>query len=218
MKCLLIDDHALFRDGVQLLVSLEFPDIHMLQAGTLDEAMQILAVTPLVDLVLLDLTLPDAKGLHALNAMRKLYEDVTCVVLSADESPATALSAIDMGASGFIPKTAESSDMLHAIRTVLAGGVYLPSNLTIQPANRSSEATGISQGLAWGLSSRQMEVLRMLIEGKSNKQISTLLDLSESTVKTHIEAVFRRLDVKSRTQAVVVAARLGLLLPVRNTN
>lgn len=217
MKCLLVDDHALFRDGLKLLVGMEFPDIEMLQAGTLSDALQLLSRHPQISLVLLDLKLPDASDLLALNAVRKHHDGVTCVVLSADENPSTVIAAIDAGAAGFIPKTTQARGMLHALRTVLAGGVYLPANVASQSLEKSPNSGSGLREPDLGLSSRQMEVLRMLVEGKSNKQISNSLMLSESTVKTHIEAIYRRLDVKSRTQAVVSAARLGLMMPVRDS-
>lgn len=148
--------------------------------------------------------------------LREHAPQVTIVVLSADESPETVLAAIDAGAAGFIPKTARSGVMQQALRTVLAGGVYLPPAMLLAPR---AEAAAVALDPAppdadavTGLTPRQTEVLRLLIEGKPNKLICRELELSESTVKTHLASIFRRLGASSRTQAVVAAARLGLQL------
>jgi len=207
MKLLIVDDHTLFRDGLALLMGLEFPQVELLQAGSLAQAQETLARHPDTRLVLLDLGLPDASGLDGLARLRSASDEVPCVVLSAEESPTVVLAALDAGAAGFIPKTTQSDTMLAALRTILAGGVYLPPCVTgeaVVPAL-------VREPLA-GLSDRQMDVLRLLVEGKSNKLICRDLGLSESTVKTHLSAIFRRLGVSSRTQAVVTASRLGLRL------
>lgn len=207
MKLLIVDDHALFRDGVGLLVRLDFPQVQLLHAGSLAEALEALERHPDTRLVLLDLALPDASGLDGLARLRAAAEEIPCVVLSAEESPMVVLAALDAGAAGFIPKTTRSETMLPALRTLLAGGVYLPPCVTAgAPQADAARAPSL------GLSDRQMEVLRLLVKGKSNKHICRDLSLSESTVKTHLAAIFRRLEVNSRTQAVVAAARMGLRL------
>jgi len=206
MKALLVDDHALLRESLALLVSLSLPGMTLLQAGSLAEARVQIAAHEGLRLVLVDLALPDADGLHSLVTLRELAPDASHVVISADDRPETVLAAIEAGAAGFIPKTTEASVMLAALRSILAGEIYLPPTL----AGRRPKSQGIEE---LGLSPRQGEVLRLLIEGRSNKAICRVLDLSESTVKTHLEAIFRKLAVNSRTQAVVAAARLGLRLP-----
>ena len=163
-----------------------------------------------IELVLLDLALPDSSGMSGLKRLREQAPEVTVVVLSADETPETVLAAIEAGAAGFIPKTARLGVMQAALRVVLDGGVYLPEAVLTRsaaPVPPPDEA-----GDSLGLSPRQLDVLKLLIEGKPNKLICRELDLSESTVKTHLAAIFRRLNANSRTQAVVAAARLGLRL------
>lgn len=206
MKTLLIDDHPLFREGLALLMSSSFPELECRQAGSIDQAFDILDSEPDIRLVLLDLTLPDSTGTQGLRRLRDKAPGVTVVVLSADETPETVLAAIDHGAAGFIPKTARPGAMRTALDIVMAGGVYLP------PGMLGSPPVAATQDNTLGLSARQLEVLKLLIEGKSNKLICRELELSESTVKTHLAAVFRKLEVSSRTQAVVAAARLGLRL------
>ena len=216
MKVLLVDDHALLRDGIALLMANEFPDLDLLQAGTLAEARAAIAQHDDIRLVLLDLTLPDGNGLAELPWFAEAARGARLVALSADESKETVLAAISAGAAGYVPKSVQSGAMLEALRTVLDGGVYLPDAvLERRAAPRRGNSSWVPKALGpqdLGFSPRQADVLRMLIDGKPNKSISRELEMSESTVKTHLSAIFRKLKAKSRTQAVVAAARLGLRL------
>jgi len=216
MKLLLVDDHALLRDGLALVMAQEFIGLQLLQAGTLAEAQALLQRDPDVRLVLLDLGLPDGHGIEAMPRLREVAPAATLVALSADERRETVMAAIGAGAAGYIPKTADAAVMLAALHVVLAGGVYLPPGML---ERRAAERPGDG---GWtpapqrpedlGFSPRQADVLRLLIDGKPNKLIARDLDMSESTVKTHLAAIFRKLDANSRTQAVMAAARLGLRL------
>lgn len=211
MKLLLIDDHALFREGVAVLVEQRLPGVQLQLAGDLYAARGALATHPDCTLALLDLGLPDSHGLDGIERLREMAPALPIVVLSADDRPETVLGAIDRGAAGFIPKSADSAAFAAALREVLDGRVHLP-----RPALLGADgATDGDDGEALGLSPRQVDVLRLLVEGRSNKLIMRELDLSESTVKTHLQAIFRRLGVNTRTQAVVAAARLGLRLAER---
>jgi DNA-binding NarL/FixJ family response regulator len=207
MKALLVDDHALFREALSLLIGARLPKLQLLQAGSLAEALATLALHGDVQLVLLDLNLPDSKGLDSIDAMRRQAPQARLVVLSADDRPETVEQAIERGACGFVAKTARGDTLALALQITLDGGVYLPPRdalgLPALPAAQTAAA-------ALGLSARQVDVLRLLIEGQSNKLMCRALALSEGTVKTHLAAVFRRLEVNSRTQAVLAAARLGL--------
>ena len=200
-KALLIDDHALFREGLALLMAHAFDGVECLQAASIAEAIDVGAQHPDLALALLDLGLPDSEGLAGLRQLQQELPGPALVVLSADDAPQTVLDTINAGAQGFIPKSAEPGLMREALAHVLAGGIYLPRQ--VPPAPPSSAA-------AIDLSERQLDVLRLLIRGRSNKLISRELELSESTVKTHLAAVFRKLEVNTRTQAVVKAAALGL--------
>ena len=220
MKLLLVDDHALLRDGLALVMAQEFIGLQMLHASTLAEATAALQRDPDVRLVLLDLALPDGDGIEAMPRLREAAPATTLVVLSADERRDTVMAAIGAGAAGYIPKTADGEAMLAALRVVLAGGVYLPASVlerraVDRPGSRSwSPPPQRPEDL--GFSPRQADVLRLLIEGMPNKLISRELDMSESTVKTHLAVIFRKLDASSRTQAVLSAARLGLRLGVHH--
>ena len=206
MKCLLVDDHAIFRDALALLVAVRHPQVALRHAACLADALQALSTDPSLELVLLDLALPDSEGLHTLQAVRDAAPMARVIVLSADDRAETVLAAIEQGAAGFIPKTASAGVLEEALRVVLQRGVFVPPAALLQAA----PAAAVAQPLQ--LSQRQREVLAMLIEGKSNKVIGKLLGLSPSTVRTHVEALFLRLGAHNRTQAVVAAARLGLRL------
>ncbi len=216
MKVLLVDDHALLRDGLALVMAQAFPGLHLLQAGTLGEASEVLRREPDVQLVLLDLSLPDGDGIEALPRLREAAPGATLVALSADDSVATVMAAIGAGAAGFIAKTAQAGVLLDALRSVLAGGVVLPPATLDRRATERPGSTGwtpaAQQPESLGFSPRQCDVLRLLIDGKPNKLISRDLEMSESTVKTHLAAIFRKLDANSRTQAMLAVARLGLRL------
>ncbi len=206
MQILLIDDHSLFRDALAFLISHRFPDIQVLHAGSLAEACRLIDAQPALRLALVDLSLPDSRGVEVVRALKAAAEQVTLVVISADERPETVLEAIDAGAAGFIPKTARKAMLEDALETVLDGRVFVPQQAITDLSPLHTEDGPVD------LSPRQRDVLRLLIEGKPNKTICRELALSESTVKTHLAAIFRKLEVESRTQAVLAAARLGLRL------
>lgn len=196
-KILLVEDHAALREGLALLIRTRAPDIHVLEAGSLIQALIVLSVHPDTALVLLDLALPDAQGLTALHQIRRDHEAVPVVVL-ADHDEADRLSdALAAGARGFLSKRVGAQGLLDSVRVILSGqGGALQVSMTTPPVIEFSE--------------RQWDVLRLLVAGKPNKVISRELALSEATVKTHLQAVFRKLQVSTRTQAVVALSKLGL--------
>jgi DNA-binding NarL/FixJ family response regulator len=208
MNVLLIDDHALFREALVLLFAHHLREFRMLEADSIEQATEVAREHGDIALVLLDLGLTDSQGMASLTALRAALPELTVVVLSADARRETIVAAIDAGAAGFVPKTARGTVLADALRTVLDGGVYLPAQALAGPVPGTTDAAAID-----ALSPRQVQVLQLLLQGKSNKLIGRALNLSESTVKTHLLAVFRRLEVNNRTQAVLAAARLGLRLP-----
>ena len=202
MKVLLIDDHAMFREGLSLLVAQRFPEVQLLHADSLKRALALLAAQPAIGIVLLDLGLPDSRGMDGLVRLRAALPQGRIVVLSADDTPATVRAALEHGAAGFLPKSADGAALQAALRTLFQGGMLA----TAVPA----EAMG-----AHGLSPRQLDVLRLLVEGAPTKQICRELGLAEPTVKSHLAEIYRRLGIHNRTQAVAAAARLGLRFPPR---
>jgi DNA-binding NarL/FixJ family response regulator len=221
LKILLVDDHALFREGVALLLARLQKGVSIAPAGSCEEALAILEREGPVDLVLMDLGLPEMSGLDGISIMRQRYPEIPVVALSSSDDKQTVLSALDRGAMGFVPKSSSSDTMIAALRLILAKGIYLPPSVFLgdrqigQGSVPTPHGFGESPAKAMrpadlGLTHRQVEVLYLILQGKSAKLISRELDLSASTVKAHTSAVLRALNVTTRTQAVVAAGRLGL--------
>lgn len=218
MKILVVDDHPLVREGLRDHLR-EFEEgAVILEAGDSAEALALVDQNPDLDLVLLDLNLPDAHGFSALTVLRERHPEIPVVVLSAANDRKTVLEALDKEAMGFIPKTAATPIILNALRLVLLGGVYLPPevlNDSTTPAP-SADARGklpaIKTPADLGLSPRQAQILALIMQGKSNKIICRELALAESTVKLHITSILRALNVANRVQAVIAVGRIGLRL------
>lgn len=205
MKILVIDDHALVREGLhQVLKGLD-ENVTVLQAGSCAQAFEQAAAHPDLDLVLLDYHLPDMTGLVALDIFGQRHPELPIVMLSGSANTQIMRQVLQNGASGFITKSTLSDELLHAVRLVLNGDVYSPRELDIQNDSLSMESL-IDKA---PLTHRQELVLRELLDGRSNKEIGTLLNVSDETVKSHVAAILRYFEVQNRTQAVVAAARNG---------
>jgi DNA-binding NarL/FixJ family response regulator len=202
MRILLVDDHALFRGGLKYLLRGLDDSIAMDEAGDCPEALERLGAAA-YDLVLLDLKLPGVNGLDALASLRDAAPGTPLIVLSGEDDPSVVHATIERGAMGFIPKSSTPEVMIQAMRLVLARGVYLP------PAALDAVRPGASAALP-ELTPRQIDVMRCVIRGKPNKTIARELEVSEATVKAHLTAVFQALGARNRTEAVYVAAKLGL--------
>jgi DNA-binding NarL/FixJ family response regulator len=211
LRVLLIDDHTLFREGLALLLHRVDPKLEALEAGSFDEVLAGWPRYGALDLALVDLHLPGLPGLDGLRRLRLAAPDLPLVVVSSDDDPSTVLACIDRGAMGYIPKSASGDVLVQALRAVLSGQAWLPPQaLQALPRAPASSQPTLE---ALGLTPRQADVLRLILQGLSTKLICRALDLSEGTVKTHTAAVMRALNVTTRTQAVVAALRLGLRLP-----
>lgn len=209
MQILLIDDHALFRSGLKFLLSDLDEGLVFAEAATLKEAEKFSHQQ--FDLILLDWNLPGHRGETTLARVRDLFTEATIVILSGEEDPALVRKAVDLGASGFIPKSSLPAVMVSALRLVLAGGIYLPAELLFQnQAPRFANQNGnppTFNPLSF-LSERQQQALMLAVKGKSNKEISRELEVSEGTVKQHLSTAFRLLNVNNRTEAVYAVADL----------
>ena len=214
MKILLVDDHALFREGLKFLLHRLDTTLEIDEAGDCAQALQ-RAAGRTYDLILLDLKMPGGDGLDALAALREATLVVPLVVLSGEDNPASVRAAIERGAMGFVPKSSTPEVLIQALRLVLARSVYLPPSV-LKAADAAPKAAAIpavaGEASLFGLTPRQMDVLRCVIHGKSNKLIARELDVSEATVKAHLSLVLRALGARNRTEAVYAAAKLGLRL------
>jgi DNA-binding NarL/FixJ family response regulator len=205
-RVIIVDDHPLFRAALKQALSGAFKGIKLDEAGTLDAVTERLDRDSDVDLVLLDLKMPGVQGLSGLMFLRAQYPAVPIAIVSASDEPHIIRRALDLGASGFIPKSLAVEDMRKAIAAILEGGVWAPEGLGPGTAP-DSEGDALAQRIAT-LTPQQMRVLMMLKEGLLNKQIAFQLGVSEATVKAHVSAILQKLDVSSRTQAVIAASRI----------
>jgi DNA-binding NarL/FixJ family response regulator len=214
MKILVIDDHVLIREAMRgVLRELKGDAAVILEAADWRQAMRQIEQNPDVELVLLDLGLPDRDGLEMLSDLGKRYPTISVVVLSAQQDRDTVMKVLDLGALGFIPKSGQREVMLSAFNLIFSGGIYIPPEIL----NRREPATAPRAAPAplktradLGLTERQIEVLALMMQGKSNKAISRVLDLAEPTVKIHVSAILKALKVANRTEAVIAATALGL--------
>lgn len=214
MKLVVADDHTLFRNGLVLLLKSQVADCEVLEADSLDAALVQTAATRDVQLALLDLDMPGMDGVEGIRRFLSRYPGVPVVVLTGAEAPQQIQQVLGAGASGFIPKSSTPAVMLSAIRLVLAGGTYIPPQMLSAVPSMTPVApshTGGRERASSMLTERQMQVLRLMAQGKPNKLICRELDIEAGTVKAHIASIFRVLDVVNRTEAVVQAKELGLL-------
>jgi DNA-binding NarL/FixJ family response regulator len=207
MKIILADDHTLFRDGFVLLLKQLEAGAEVITAGSLEDALGQVRAHPDADLLLLDLQMPGMQGLASVRAVMRDFPSLPVAILSASDSLAVMEAFLAAGAAGFIPKSSSAPVMLSALKLIMAGGVYLPPQLLVSGQVTAGEAAA----KGGPLTPRQLDVLRLLCEGKSNKLICRELGLGEGTVKAHIAAIFRALSVSNRTEEALEAKRLGLL-------
>jgi DNA-binding NarL/FixJ family response regulator len=207
-KILIADDHPLFRGALRQAVSAAVAGAEILEAGAFDEVMRHMAVEAGIDLVLLDLNMPGMQGFSGLAYLRSSHPEIPVLVVSGVDNAQVVRRCLDFGASGFLPKKEGIETMRQAIRTVMEGGSWTPADFDSgQPEDR--ETAELIRRLA-SLTPQQVRVLMMLSEGKLNKQIAYELDVSEATVKAHVSAILTKLDVDSRTQAVIAASRIDV--------
>lgn len=220
MKMLIVDDHQLVRDGLRYVAA---------QLGTNDSPMSVLEVSnytealtladrnPDLDLILLDLCLPDVTGYAALVDLQESHPDIPVVIMSGLDDPEIVRECMERGAMGFVPKSSPTPVIMHALRLVLSGGIYVPKQaleeIKERPLPVAVAAPPPQQAISpqdLGLTDRQADVLRLIIAGKTNKMICRELDLAEGTVKNHVAALLKTFNVTTRVQIVLVAARIGL--------
>lgn len=208
MKILLADDHPLFREGVKPVLLKLDRRVTLIEADDYPSAFAAMHKAREVDLALLDLYMPGMSGLEGVIRFRAAFPDIPVVVLSAAEQVEDIHKLLAAGALGYITKSSPSDVILAALQRVLAGGVYVPPSLLERPAAESPVQPKNSTTSA--LTVRQIEVLRELAKGLSNRQIGDSLQVTEGTVKLHVAAIFRLLRVNNRTEAVLVAQQMGL--------
>lgn len=203
---IIADDHPLFRGALRQAVEGLFGDAIIHEAGALDEVTVALDAHPDTDLILFDLSMPGARGFSGLMYLRAQYPANPMIVVSGKEDPMTVRHCIELGASGYIPKSMGIEVMRDAIEAVLAGHIWIPSGFDLDTPIDDETATMVARLST--LTPQQVRVLMMLSEGLLNKQIAYELSVSEATIKAHVSAILQKLNVDSRTQAVIAAARI----------
>ncbi|MDH3325903.1 MAG: response regulator transcription factor [Gammaproteobacteria bacterium] len=212
MKILLIDDHALFRDGLLLVLEGLNRSIETFEAGSYESAKVIIDEISYIDLILLDLGLPGKSKLDALFAIREESPDSYIVVLSGTEDQQMVEQVLRHGAHGYIPKSSPAKTMINALQLVIDGGIYVPPEILRNTMLDTTNARTNNDTLDKSLTPRQRDVLHQLSTGKSNKDIGSVLSLSESTVRAHVAAILKSFGVSNRTQAVQFAMKKGWLI------
>ena len=208
MKILIADDHALYRDGLALRLEQIAPEAIILQASNYAQIFKIIKTDNDISIIILDIEMQDMPWLDALQMMHKMLPHTAIVVVSASEDGRTIRSVMATGVNGYIPKRSDAKVFDNALKLILDGGTYVPPVLINNPPinNLSTKSTGLKT-----LTNRQSQVLDLIAQGKSNKQIAYDMGVSESTVKLHINALLRSLHVNNRTQAVITAQKIGLI-------
>lgn len=210
LKLLVVEDHALVREGLLGLLSQLEDDTVVKGVGDFDLALSLLDAEDDIDLLLLDLAMPGIDGFAGLDILRKAFPALPVVVVSAFDDAPTVTRVMNLGASGFIPKAYSGEALLSAVREVLEGNIFLPgesNGARLDSVAPIPPSKGSIQPMEIGLTDRQSQVLALMVRGLSNRDIAEQLELSEGTVKIHATAVFKTLGVNSRTQAMVAVSR-----------
>tara|TARA_R110000744_G_scaffold348700_1_gene454302 strand:- start:3456 stop:4115 length:660 start_codon:yes stop_codon:yes gene_type:complete len=206
-KIIIADDHPLFRQALLGTLKLKLTQTQWLEAQTIAELEQHLRDNPDSDLLLLDLHIPGAHGFNTLIHVRNHFPQIPVVVVSAHEDHETIHKSMGYGASGFIPKSTPVEDIYNAIQQVLLGNIWTPA--AYNESAPMQDNNDIAERVA-SLTQQQYRILMMFAQGMLNKQIAYDLHVSEATIKAHATAIFRKLDVRNRTQAVIVIGQLDL--------
>lgn len=210
LTIIIADDHPLFRGALRQALNTVAETARIIEAGTFEDAQQAARNYPEADLMLLDLAMPGVSGFSGLMSMRAEFNSLPIMIVSASDDGATVRRSMELGASGFISKSSGLEDIRGAIEAVLAGDVWFPS----QSERDTDEDPAVLELInrLKTLTPQQTRVLSMLGEGLLNKQIAYELGVSEATIKAHVSAILLKLNVDSRTQAVIKLGKVNMAL------
>jgi DNA-binding NarL/FixJ family response regulator len=218
-KILIADDHPLFREAIHNVISDGFPGSEVMETEDLDSAMALTKDNDDLDLILLDLNMPGMHGLNGLINLRNEAPTIPVVIVSAEQDKQVVLQAITYGAVGFITKSSPRKQMTEAIEQILNGNVYLPSDIIRSQKSTSrrssNDAPHFPPELLQALTRKQLLVLERMTKGDSNKQIAYSLAIAETTVKAHVSAILRKLNVHNRVQAILSAGDIDFAAYLR---
>ena len=216
MRIIIADDHTLVRTGLKnVLISLS-QDIEVIECGTYAETIAHTKNSACIDILFLDLMMPGMDGFSGVRELCQQLIDVSVVVVSAKEQPSDVAQAIECGAMGYIPKSLSSEVLKNALRLVLSGSMYLPPHLVSRTGDGTVNAGDKPLDMLTGvvrqpLPPRLQDVLELIVQGQSNKQIAARLGLADATVKVHVARLLRALNVRSRRDAARLGERIGSL-------
>jgi len=201
IRVILVDDHPVVRFGLAAIIGLQPDMVVVAEAGSGEEACSVCAKHP-ADVVLMDLRLPGLSGVEAIRAVRKLHPKPRFIVLTTYDGDEDIHKALEAGAQAYLLKGMSHNDLINAIRTVHSGLKYIPASVSKSLAERPPHSE---------LSARELEVLELIVKGRSNREIGEALGISEATVKWHVNIILSRLNVSDRTQATVAALQRGIV-------
>ncbi len=215
MKILIVDDHGLVREGLQAILSRSELGAQCVEAWDAVTLWSQLQQHADIELVLMDIQLPETSGLNLLADITQKFPHLPVIMLSADHDAGIVQHSLEQGARGFLPKSSLNQVLVSAIRLVASGGVYVPPEALQKPAIRSvpPEPLAVANVATLGFTARQSEVLGLLLQGMSNKQICRALDLAEPTVKIHVRGILRTLGVSSRAEVIAKFSTLNMSPP-----
>ncbi len=212
LTLLIADDHPLYRDALRGALELAIDELNLLESGDLDSTVAMLREQE-VDLLLFDLHMPGSSDLFGLIHIRKLFPDLPVAVVSGLEDVDIVSKVINTGALGFVPKTTSAAKVAEAVKSMLDGDIWLPESMQSEVSEADDAFAQLAEKVS-SLTPAQYKVLCFMRDGLLNKQIGYELDIAEATVKAHITALFRKLGINNRTQAVLIASQLELSPPV----
>ncbi|WP_244485695.1 LuxR C-terminal-related transcriptional regulator [Bradyrhizobium tropiciagri] len=208
-RLLIVEDHPLFRAALIGVIGAEFPDAEVLQATSIDGALDVIAARDGLDLILLDLSMPGTTGLLGAYRVRAAAPRSALVIVSAHDDSRIIGGAISLGISGFIPKSTPKAELARLLRGILEGEVFLPTRFRDAAAARKGQAETKELVQQLGqFTAQQLRVLDMICRGLQNKHIAYQLDISVTTVKVHVSEILRKLGVRSRTEAIIALSKL----------
>jgi DNA-binding NarL/FixJ family response regulator len=214
MRILIVDDHALVRRGLHYVVKESFPDADVVEAEGSAAALEALRTSKPMDMALVDVRMPDLDGLELLRAIKGEWTELPVIMLSTYDNAPYVKRALADGAAGYLLKDATPEDLAQAIKVAISGSGNVLSPRVIQNLfeDQESSSGGAGQGRRneYSLTQREHDILALLAEGRSNREIAGHLYLSEKTVKAHLAAIFRKLGVTNRTQAAMMAVQMGV--------
>lgn len=207
MKVLLADDHALIRDGIKLVFESYTQTADFFETNNYPDTLESVNNNPDLDLIMIDLFMPGSSGTDGINLIRQSAPCTPIIVLSSSEEIDHVKTALKLGANGYIPKSSSNEILLSAINLVMAGGIYIPAQIL----NEAVDTSAVEKTLSSLLTDRQTQVLELMAQGKTNKAIAKIMNITDNTVKSHISIIFTHLNATNRTQAVLNAQQRGLL-------